>query len=48
MELWQPYSIECEPESENPLPQAYVEAPHTLQVSPCNLRKHAYPLFSLG
>jgi hypothetical protein len=40
------YFVESEPESENPLPQAYVEARHTLQVSPYNLTKRVYPLFS--
>jgi hypothetical protein len=37
--LGRTYSIGSEPESENPLPQAYVEARHTLQVSPYNLSK---------
>jgi hypothetical protein len=42
--LGRAYFVEGEPESENPLPQAYVEARHTLQVSPYNLDKRAYPL----
>jgi hypothetical protein len=33
------YSVGSEPENENPLPQAYVEARHTLQVSHYNLSK---------
>jgi hypothetical protein len=37
--LGRAYSVESKPESENPLPQAYVEARHTLQVSPYNLSK---------
>jgi hypothetical protein len=40
------YFVESEPESEIPLLQAYVEERHTLQVSPYNLSKRAYPLFS--
>jgi hypothetical protein len=35
--LGRAYSVGSKPESENPLPQAYVEARHTLQVSPYNL-----------
>jgi hypothetical protein len=44
--LGRAYFVEAEPESENPLSQAYVEVRHTLHVSPCNLSKRAYPLFS--
>jgi hypothetical protein len=46
--LGRAYSVGSEPESKNPLPQAYVEARHTLQVSPYNLSKCVYPLFSLA
>jgi hypothetical protein len=38
--LGRAYSVGSKPESENPLPQAYVEARHTLQVSPYNQSKH--------
>jgi hypothetical protein len=39
---------EGKPKSENPLSQTYVEARHTLQVSPYNLSKRTYPLFLRG